>query len=216
MPHRKTRDVLLNSLFKQIEIAYPTDYPDSGNVKASAGERLALLLGQIAETRPLCVMVFGFQALETVKVALTEKGIERLVGRPILIVASTPATDKPQAVVRSLGARANGVPFSRAHTLQLPDIEQVVEKMSADVQALLDELTPVAREIIHRSAHHPEHSVLTALSAMPYAHHQLQNAMHELTTLGLLIPGAKGEFQFQDVLLAETIRKMDVQLDSAL
>ena len=214
LPSSKSREVLFSSLLVQMDTAFGEIEAPIRNTRLSAGERLADRLVAIADAAPLCILLYGHQSLDTFKSLLTAKGIDRLVAKRIMIVAVSPADGKSKATIRTLGARANGMPLSRSYTLDLPNLVQLEEGLRAAVQALLDDVSPLAKDIMLRAARQKTSVLKTVLSGFDNPHHEIQAALQELTTLGMLVPTRTGDVQFRDPMLGEAIRQLDIPTDA--
>ena len=211
LPARKTRDILLARLIGQLSLL--VNHPLSGlDSRATAGERLASQIRALCTSGPICLVVHGQNGLSTLRTALTDKGIELLVSQPLLVIAEAVPDNQPEAVVQTLGPRANGLPFVRSYVLRVPDADEFVSQRKIEAGALLDALSSLARSILVRAAHEPDYGFARILSAFTEPSYQVQEALQELQATGLIVPAPNDGFQFRDPVLAEAICQMDVQL----
>ncbi|MGI9143730.1 MAG: helix-turn-helix domain-containing protein [Fluviibacter sp.] len=213
LPSSKSRETLLASLAVQIDTAFGDSENNPRNSRMSAGERLAERLGVLAKDKPLCILLYGHQSLNTFRSLLTAKGVDRLAATHTLVAAVVPADGKSKATIRTLGAKGTGLPLSRAFTLELPGFVQLEEGLRAAVQSLLDDVSPLAKEIMLKAARQNVILFKSILPAFDNPHHELQAALQELTALGILIPTRSGDVQLRDPLLAEAIRQLEIPAD---
>lgn len=210
LPTRKSRHILMTSFFEQIQGLERFSF----DARRTAGERLAGLIRSLADVQPLCLVIHGQDGLQVFRQALTDKGVDQLVTMPVMVIGQGTLEDKPQAVVRTLGPRATGKPFSRAFVLQVPEFESVMDRLRLDVRALLDALGPVARRLVLLAAHHPDVSIASVVETLEEPAYQIQEALQELQASGLIQSGSKGGFEFRDPLLPRAICEQDVDLGS--
>lgn len=211
LPTRKSRHILMTSFFEQIQGLQKFSF----DARRTAGERLAGLIRSLAEAKPLCLIIHGQDGLQIFRQALTDKGVDQLVTMPVMVIGQSALEDKPQAIVRTLGPRANGKPFSRAFVLQVPEFESVMDRLRLDVRALLDALSSVARRLVLLAAHRADLSIASAVETLEAPVYEIQAALQELQASGLIQASAKTGFEFRDPLLPRAICEQDVDLGVA-
>ena len=212
-PSHKRRDKLLNSFAVQAENAF-TEF-DMQSLELSAnvggGERLGAFFARLASTTPLVIQVYGLKALESLKFVLGERGIERMASRPILIVsANVIDASSPKTTIRLLGPRPVDMPFSRLFSMNAPAQESLPEGIRVDLQAILDDLTPVAQSIVMIAAQDPNRDIEGAIMALNLSPKNSQAALHELTSVGFLSAGQGGGFEFRDLTTAQAIQRLSL------
>ena len=212
-PGSYRRDRALASFTAQIELQYGDFVARSEKIYPSQGERTAGLLAEISKAGPLVILVYGLKALEVFKSVIGESGIDRLASRQVLIVAANlQEAGSAQISVRLLGPKPNAVPFSRVFHLQMPAIDELPEGIRVDLRALLDNLSPVAKELVLRAANDIETPLLTILSAMNEPHHKEQACIQELTNSGLIAASQGGGFEFRDLSTALAIKHLSIAI----
>lgn len=219
MPISKNSDTVISSLLTQLEANYPQLDLSAIGYAVSGGERLAAALASLAVAGPVLVQVYGIQALQHLKKILGDKGIDRLVSLPLMLIAAdtrdlsqlqkesndnlTQATQ-----IKLLGPRPNHPLLSRIFTMKAPDMEVLPEGIRLDLQALLDELSDTAQQLIAHAANHPKDPMEELISQMKVPRPIIQGALRELITLGLIRPSQAHGFEFRDAWMAHAIKKM--------
>lgn len=211
LPARKSRHILLGRLMGQLELLV-SNSKSSLDSRSTAGERLAAQITALCETGPLCLVVHGHNGLAILRNALTDKGIKALVTQPLLVVAQVVPSDQPEAVVQTLGSRANGLPFARSYVLRIPNPESYIEHLKVEAGAILDGVSPIASAILVAAAHDAGHEFAGVLKGLDEPAYNVKDALQELQSLGLIVPSQKGGFVFRDPVLAKAICQMDVKL----
>ena len=215
-PGSYRRDRALASFAAQIELQFGAFISRSEKIYPSQGERIAGLVSEIAKAGPLAILVYGLKALETFKVVIGEAGIDRLASRQILIVATNLQDHgSSQISVRLLGPKPNSAPFSRVFNLQMPRIDALPEGIRIDFRAMLDNLSPISRELMLRAANEPETPLLTLLTQMDESHHKAQACIQELTSSGLIAASQGGGFEFRDLGTAQAIKHLSIPIVGA-
>ena len=212
-PGSYRRDRSLTSFTSQIELQFGDFVARSEKIYPSQGERIAGLLAEISKTGPLTILVYGLKALEVFKSVIGDSGIDRLASRQVLIVAANlQDSGSAQISVRLLGPKPNSVPFSRVFNLQMPAIDELPEGIRVDLRALLDNLSPVAKELILRAANDLDIPLLTILTSMNEPHHKEQACIQELTNSGLIAASQGGGFEFRDLSTALAIKHLSIPI----
>jgi len=212
-PGSYRRDRALTSFTSQIELQFGDFVARSEKIYPSQGERIAGLLAEISKTGPLTILVYGLKALEVFKSVIGDSGIDRLASRQVLIVAANlQDSGSAQISVRLLGPKPNSVPFSRVFNLQMPAIDELPEGIRVDLRALLDNLSPVAKELILRAANDLDTPLLTILTSMNEPHHKEQACIQELTNSGLIAASQGGGFEFRDLSTALAIKHLSIPI----
>lgn len=215
-PGSYRRDRALTSFASQIELQFGDFVARSEKIYPSQGERIAGLLAEISKTGPLTVLIYGLKALEVFKSVIGDSGIDRLASRQVFIVAANlQDTGSAQISVRLLGPKPNSAPFSRVFKLQMPAIDDLPEGIRVDLRAMLDGLSPIAKELIVHAANELETPLLTILAQMNESHHQAQTCIQELTSLGLIAASQGGGFEFRDHSTAEAIKHLSIAIAPA-
>jgi hypothetical protein len=215
-PGSYRRDRALASFAAQIELQFGAFISRSEKIYPSQGERIAGLVSEIAKAGPLAILVYGLKALETFKVVIGEAGIDRLASRQILIVAANLQDHgSAQISVRLLGPKPNSAPFSRVFNLQMPSIDALPEGIRVDFRVMLDNLSPISRELMLRAANEPQTSLLTLLTQMNEPHHKAQACIQELTSSGLIAASQGGGFEFRDLGTAQAIKHLSIPIVGA-
>lgn len=211
LPARKTRDVLLGRLMGQLSLLI-NHSPSGLDSRATAGERLALHIKALCASGPVCLVVHGQNGLSVLRTALTDKGIDLLVSQRLLVIAQSTTSHQPDAVVQTLGPRANGLPFTRSYVLAIPDVAEFLSHLKIEAGALLDALSPLARSILVDAAHESDHGFARVLKSLTEPVYLVKDALQELQATGLIVPLPNEGFDFRDPVLAEAICQMDVHL----
>ena len=212
-PSHKRRDKLLNSFIVQAENVL-TEF-DMQSLELSSnvggGERLGAFFARLAITTPVVIQVYGLKALESLKFVLGERGVERMASRPILIVsANVVETGSPKTAIRLLGPRPVDMPFSRLFSMSAPTQESLPEGIRVDLQAILDDLTPVAQSIVIVAAQDPNQDIEGAITTLNLSQKNSQAALQELTSVGFLSARQGGGFEFRDLTTAQAIQKLSL------
>lgn len=209
IPSAKRRDVLLSSLLTQVEIA-ATKFDLSSTQPDSTLDRLLSSLWKISTKAPVVLQVSGIQSLQAIKTALGDRGIDRLVGlRVLVVVTNLRDVQKPQTSIRILGPRPDNAVFSRMHIMEEPQLDLLPEGVLVDMQAMVDDLSPAARQIIFAAAHAPDQPFNELMPLVDLPRPVLQNALQELTNLGLIYPRDDHHFDFRDVMTASAIAQLN-------
>ena len=178
---------------------------------ATAGERLAAMIGDCAEVGNLVVQVYGIKALDNFCSVLGERGIDILISRRILVVAANMCNSgSEQTTIRLLGPRPTNTSLSRVFSMQIPELDVLPNAIRVDLQALIDSLSETANAIINAAAVDPERSIDDYVKDFNLPHHQIQVCLSELTASGLIAPRVGGGFQFRDMTTARAIKKLSV------
>jgi hypothetical protein len=212
-PTHHRRDKLLQSFFTQAEFCVSNPESVQLELPASAGdgERLGAYFAQQAICKPLVIQVYGLKALEVFKFVLGDRGIDRMASRPIMVIAANlRESGSSQTSVRLLGPRPIEMPFSRAHSMQVPAQESLPEDIRVDLQAILDDLSPQAQSIIHHASLDSKKPIEDAAALLHLSHHQSQSALQELASIGFISAKQGGGFEFRDPTTAEAIKKLSL------
>lgn len=209
IPSAKRRDVLLNSLLTQVEIA-STEHDLNSNKPDSTLDRLLSSLWKVSTKAPVALQVFGIQSLQALKIALGDRGIDRLVGlRVLVVVTNLRDVQKPQTSIRILGPRPDNAVFTRIHTMAEPNLNLVPEGVMVDIQAMVDDLSPAARQMIFAAAQSPGQAFNELLPQMNLPRPVLQGALQELVSMGLILPRDDHYFDFRDALTATAVAQLN-------
>lgn len=209
IPSAKRRDVLLSSLLTQVEIA-ATKFDLSSTQPDSTLDRLLSSLWKISTKAPVVLQVSGIQSLQAIKTALGDRGIDRLVGlRVLVVVTNLRDVQKPQTSIRILGPRPDNAVFSRMHIMEEPKLDLLPEGVLLDMQAMVDDLSPAARQIIFAAANAPDQPFNELMPLVDLPRPVLQSALQELTNLGLIYPRDDHHFDFRDVMTASAIAQLN-------
>ena len=220
-PSNQRRDRQLASYMSQIELVFNTLDRTIKAVNqvhrtqyATGGERLVAMLTTMADLTPLLIQVYGLKALDAFEKVIGTTGIERLASRRVLVVAANIRdAGVAQTSIRLLGPRPNAAPFSRVFTLQAPDVESLPEGIRVDLQTMLDDMSPIARDLILSAADHADMPITQIIQSFDLPQHQLQSAIQELTALGLVVPKQAGGFEFKDPLTAQALAKLNAPVE---
>ena len=212
VPSAKRRDIILGSFLTQVEIA-ATQYDLSSTKPDSTLDRFLSCLWKISSKTPVVLEVMGIQSLNALKNALGDRGIDRLVGlRVLVVVTNSRDVKKPQTHIRILGPRPDQVVFTRVHAMREPSIDLVPEGVMVDIQAMVDELTPSAREMIFAAALSPEKAFNELMPLVSLPRPVMQTALQELVGLGLILPRDDHYFDFRDSVTASAIAQLNKQV----
>jgi DNA-binding CsgD family transcriptional regulator len=217
MPVQTRRDRIVAGFVGQIEMVAADLKAPVGKVYtlSSDGDRLGSMLRDCAST-PLVVQVYGLKALDALATVLGERGINHLVSCPILIVAANLMDiGQAQTIVRLLGPRPRGDASSRVFAMSMTDYNALPQAIRADLQALLDGLSVVSKQLIVHAATEPSKSIDDFVAQAGLPHHQTQSCLSELTASGLIAPKAGGGFQFRDLMTAQAIHSLTVSIPLA-
>lgn len=217
MPVQTRRDRIMAGFSGQIEMVSAGLNVPAGKIYtlSSDGERLGAMLKDCASS-PLVVQVYGLKALDAFATVLGERGISQLVSCPIVVVAANLIdVGQAQTVVRLLGPRPKGSSNARVFTMRSDDHAELPQAIRADLQALLDGLSVASKQLIMSAATDPTKSIddFVAQAGMP--HHQTQICLSELTASGLIAPKSGGGFQFRDLMTAQAIHRLTVDIAEA-
>lgn len=212
-PSLTRRDKLLASIRIQLEL-YSQRFGTTKPTGASGGEYIAHELANLSAEKPLVVQVYGPKALDAFKSTLGEKGIEHLVSSRVLVVASNMRdVGQPQTAIRVLGARGDGMPFSRLYTLTQPSEEKQVEQLRFDLQSLVDGLSDRSRELLFRVAESPGVPIERHMEEMRCSFAEAQHILHDITSAGLFAVKQSGGFEMRDPLTAAALTGLRVTTD---
>jgi DNA-binding CsgD family transcriptional regulator len=209
IPSTKRRDALLSSLLTQVEGA-ATQFDLSSAKPDSTLDRLLSSLWKISTNAPVALQVYGIQSLQSLKTALGDRGIDRLVGLKVLVVVTNVRdVKKPITSIRVLGPRPDKAIFTRMHTMQEPDIDLLPEDVLIDIQAIVDDLSPAAKQVIFAAAQSPDEAFNEKMPLVDLPRPVLQGALQELSNLGLIFPRDDHYFDFRDVMTANAISHLN-------
>lgn len=209
IPSTKRRDVLLSSLLTQVEIA-ATKFDLASSQPDSTLDRLLSSLWKISTKAPVVLQVSGIQSMQALKTALGDRGIDRLVGlRVLVVVTNLGDVKKPQTSIRILGPRPDNAVFSRMHIMVEPEINLVPEGVLIDMQAMVDDLSPAARQMIFAAADTPDEAFNELMPVVDLPRPVQQSALQELTNLGLIYPRDDHYFDFRDAMTASAIAQLN-------
>lgn len=215
IPSAKRRDIILASLLTQVEIA-ATQYDLSSSKPDSTLDRLLSSLWKISTNAPVILQVPGIQSLQALKSALGDRGVDRLVGlRVLVVVTNLRGVEKQQTHIRILGPRPDNAVFTRIHTMAEPSLDLVPEGVLIDMQAMVDDLSPAARQMIFAAALSPDKAFNELLPLVNLPRPVLQSALQELVAVGLILPRDDHYFDFRDALTASAIAQLNKQVVSA-
>lgn len=205
LPSTKRQEAILSSLVTQIEMmAGQFDLPPRKN--ESLLDRLLSIIWKVSSQVPLVIQVYGIQSMGTLKTALGTRGIDRLVGlRALVTVANVRDSQKPKTSIRVLGARPDNVVFTRVHTMTEPDLDLLPEGVMVDMQAMVDDLSSPARQIIFAAAEAPDKPTDELLPRLSIPRPVMQMALQELSNAGLIIPRGDNHFDFRDAMTISAI-----------
>lgn len=209
IPSAKRRDALLSSLLAQVESA-STHFDLSSSKPDSTLDRLLSSLWKISTNAPVVLQVYGIQSLQTLKTALGDRGIDRLVGLKVLVVVTNVRdVKKPITSIRILGPRPDKAIFTRMHTMQEPDIDLLPEGVLMDIQAIVDDLSAAAKQVIFAAAESPDEAFDEKMPLVNLPRPVLQGALQELSNLGLIFPRDDHCFDFRDAMTANAISHLN-------
>lgn len=208
VPSVKRADAILQSLLTQIEMSI-------GDAEARLQkndtdlDRILSLLQSASNQTPLVIQVYGIQSLATFKSAMGNRGIDRLVSmRVLVVVANLRDSQKPKTSIRMLGARPDNLVFTRVHTMDEPELDLLPGGVMVDMQAMVDDLSAPARQVIFVAADHPGCATEELLSKVSIPRPVMQVALQELTNAGLIRPRDKNHFDFRDALTISAITQL--------
>jgi DNA-binding CsgD family transcriptional regulator len=209
IPSAKRRDALLSSLLAQVEGA-SAQIDLSSSKPDSTLDRLLSCLWKISTNAPVVLQVYGIQSLQTLKAALGDRGIDRLVGLKVLVVVTNVRDVKKHITsIRILGPRPDKALFTRMHTMQEPDIDLLPEGVLMDIQAIVDDLSAAAKQVIFAAAQSPDEAFDEKMPLVDLPRPVLQGALQELSNLGLIFPRDDHYFDFRDAMTANAISHLN-------
>jgi DNA-binding CsgD family transcriptional regulator len=209
IPSTKRRDLLLGSLLTQVEIE-SAQFDLSSNQPGSTLDRLLSSLWKISSKVPVVLQVSGIQSLQALKTALGDRGIDRLVGLRVLVVVTNLCdVKKPQTSISVLGPRPDNGVFTRRHVMEEPKPKIVPEGVLIDMQAMVDDLSPAARQMVFAAAAKPHEAFNELIPSVDLPRPVLQGALQELTNLGLIYPRDDHYFDFRDAITASAIAQLN-------
>ena len=208
VPSSKRQDAVLTSLLTQMEMAVsPTDLPVQKS--DSTLDRLLSILWKVSSQTPVVLQVYGIHSLVAFKAAIGQRGIDRLVGLKVLIVlANLRDSAKPKTSIRVSGARPDNLVFTRVHTMVEPELDLLPEGVMVDMQAMVDDLSGSARQIIFAAAESPDLAIDALLTRLSIPRPVLQMALQELINAGLIAPRDGNHFDFRDALTITAITQL--------
>lgn len=210
LPARRSRNILMESLFNQIDFQIDPQPKTEFDGRAGADERLAGLIRSLCEVCPVCLIVHGQDGLQVLRSALTNRGVEMLVGQRLMIIGQLNADRRHEAVVQTLGPRASGHPFTRSYVLKVPDSDETMTHLSLELSALLDSVSPLAREMAIEAAHSSDGQLILDHDDNQVPIYRTQEALQELQAVGLVVPAQGHGFVFRDPIFAQVIKELDV------
>ena len=209
IPSAKRRDALLSSLLTQVESA-ATQFDLSSTKPDSTLDRLLSSLWKISTKAPIVLQVYGIQSLQSLKSALGDRGLDRLVGlKVLLVVTNVRDVKKPITSIGVLGPRPDKAIFTRMHTMQEPDIDLLPEGVMMDIQAIVDDLSSAAKQLIFAAAGSPNEAFDEKMPHLDLPRPVLQGALQELSNLGLIFPREDHCFGFRDATTANAILQLN-------
>ena len=208
VPSSKRQDAVLTSLLTQLEMAVnPSDLPVQKN--DTTLDRFLSILWKVSSQTPVVLQVYGIDSLAAFKAAIGHRGIDRLVGLKLLIVlANLRDSAKPKTTIRVLGARPDNLVFTRVHTMAEPELDLLPEGVMVDMQAMVDDLSGSARQIIFAAAEAPGLAIDALLPRLSIPRPVLQMALQELSNAGLITPRDNNHFDFRDALTISAITQL--------
>ena len=209
MPVNKQAETVSSCVMTQLEYSFTDELKKPKSFVEGNSERFSKTLMALAEKHPIVLLVYGIHALSTLQSILTEKGVDRLVGSRIMVVAGHLQNQgEPLTSVRLLGPRPHKPLFSRVLTMTVPDLDLLPEGVRVDLQALLDQLSPVANSLIFKAAISPEKSIEDLVLELKSPRPVLQSAIQELASFGLILPSQGNGFEFRDLATAHAIKQL--------
>ena len=182
----------------------------SGSVSANL---LVRRLSEACVSAPLAILIYGPKGIDRFVNIIGSTGVETLLTKRVLILASNMAAAGPSRTsLRLLGPRPKVGSLSRVFSLQQPDDPQMSDRLRLDLQELLDSLSETARMLVFGAATNTRRSFLSLAKIMKLPDQKLKDVLNELTAVGLVVPSATGGFQFRDVNTARAIATLNVAL----
>jgi hypothetical protein len=127
----------------------------------------------------------------------------------LVVVTNVRDVKKPITSIRVLGPRPDKAIFTRMHTMQEPDIDLLPEDVLIDIQAIVDDLSPAAKQVIFAAAQSPDEAFNEKMPLVDLPRPVLQGALQELSNLGLIFPRDDHYFDFRDVMTANAISHLN-------
>lgn len=212
MPSSKRRDVILSSLLTQLEIV-AMDFDLSSDKPDSTLDRFLSSIWKISAQVPLALEIFGIQSLQALKNALGERGIDRLVGLRVLVVVNDLRDiKKPQTSIRMLGPRPDNNIFTRIHSMVEPNLNLLPDGVLVDIQAMVDDLSTEARQMLFAAAQYPEKEFNELITSVNLPRPVLQSALQELVSSGLILPLEGQHHAFRDARTASAVRQLNISI----
>lgn len=208
LPSSKRQESVLASVLAQLEmVVQPSELPTQKT--DTTLDRLLSTLWKASNQAPVVLQVYGIQSLAAFRSAIGQRGIDRLVGLKVLIVlANLRDSKKPKTSIRVLGARPDNIVFTRVHTMTEPQLDLLPEGVMVDMQAMVDDLSPAARQIIFAAAESPDQGIDALLPRLSTPRPVLQMALQELSNAGLITPRDDNHFDFRDALTISAITQL--------
>ena len=150
MPIQTRRDRVVADFVGQIEMVSTGLNAPMNKIYplASDGERLGLMLRDCA-SKPLVVQVYGLKALDAIATLLGERGINKLVSCPILIVAANLMdTGQAQMAVRLFGPHPKNQLLSKVFSMKMIEHAALPQEIRTDLQSSLDGLSIISKQLI--------------------------------------------------------------------
>lgn len=98
---------------------------------------------------PTAIIVYGVDSLDVLKLALGEKGIQKVAKLPLVFIASAKGVDlSPHLTIKRLDNPALEAPTGASYRLNLKHTPAVKDDLNRDLITMLDTLTPFARRAL--------------------------------------------------------------------
>lgn len=205
----KQVDQILGSILKQIQF-YINPAQRDETEQPDPILQLIDVLSELSSKTPVCVQVYGLQSLVVMRDILGARGIDRLISQKVIFVTSNISDIKnPKTSIRVLGTRPLDAVFNRVHVLEEPNIDLMPDGVRVDIQALFDDLTPIARHIALLASQTSAMTTDVLLAELRIPRPLVQHGLRELIQSGLIFMSADGVIQFRDALTAEAIAQLN-------
>ena len=90
-----------------------------------------------------------------------------------------------------------------------PDLDLLPEGVLMDIQAIVDDLSAAAKQVIFAAAESPDEAFDEKMPLVNLPRPVLQSALQELSNLGLIFPRDDHCFDFRDAMTANAIAQLN-------
>ena len=171
-----------------------------------AAHRLEDALLEIAADGRAVLLAYGLDALPTLRDALPPTTLERARTIPLAVAGGAMRrSGEPQTAIRLLGSHPAAAVFSRVLRMTVPAAGAAHQGMRADVQAVLDRVSPLARALARVAAETPLADVAALAASLGSSADKVAAGCRELEQAGIAVL-QEGKLRFRDEGTSEAVR----------